>query len=279
MPNKDDIFSKLDGNKNLTPDKKETLKERIALIDKFMKSKISSTFSLAGLEQLTGELTFDDNVDLGDREVINFSFFEKSISVSNRFDTKDPDYRYLLTHTLLIMNMRGNRDDNDAYGQNIGLNVGIASQCAKIIDEGNVSNFGYEPFRDEEISFNLLSSIVGVDILIDMFVRNNPTVLVDALLEMKYDRSEIFELINTINANYDNLINNPNAPSKLGDIQILLAQMLFRKNDLTDIDISTFRLNMIDSPNQYDDVLYPNIEKSIDVFDDLKKEHDKNLTR
>ena len=171
------IKSNLDNNKSLTNDVKEQIFELINLFNK--------TFPNVSLEKL--------NSRIKDVKVGKISLYERKgpvvydvINNEILFNKKSLEGNYDANHLMMkgIIAMISTSPNNDYYGFNknnslYALTIGYTESLANTL----VGNEGICDFEEELLATNLISKIIGSDVMFDAYFNNDAETVFKKMLE------------------------------------------------------------------------------------------------
>lgn len=225
------VLKSIDDNKNITREYKSEIKNIISLIVKQYPS-----VDLASLYLKISSLKCEKGSKYVFNDIIDYNALSNTITINIEQDGYDR--KNLLAYALVKMAFSNKDKQNEKYQ---AIEAGMCSQVANLL----VGNDGDKQINQEElIEVNLLSSIIGFDVIESAFLSNNYSAL-DEAVKKENGLEQINEKMNYNHASKQ-------AESGFVDIEKDLIDVLYsRKRDPE--QISFFEENLVLSPNLMDE--------------------------
>lgn len=258
----DDLLSTIDDNQNLSSEIKENIKDLIVIY--------ASNTDNIDLETINTNIA-DLKIEAASKYLINeplkYINADKTIYINTAETEKDYDCQFLLMRELMLMQTYKNdigKLRQDHFGP---IYEGYASICANLF-VGNDSP--HNLYEDETITVNLLSQIVGLESVENLFVNNNSELLIDNLSKTGNSIDDIKSLTDIMNYNIT-ARNNSRGKSMLGIIQLKLINMFDNKNNKTETDIEKFNSLLYGTSDVFETNIdkYENLNQIYQTYDKL----------
>lgn len=170
------VFEAIDSNQGLSDDMKDNFKELVTVINRFF-----PMVDLTNLGNRMKTLRLVSTSKLLTKDVMEYHPVSNELCFNLEEIMKNYDVRHILMNALLrIMTAHDQTFGFDQNDKLKALNLGYTEILTNFVI-GNESEATL--FDDEVIATNLISDIVGHDVLFQSYFTNNPSMLVKTLVD------------------------------------------------------------------------------------------------
>ncbi len=171
----ENVFKAIEDNNQLDAAFKEDIKALIIIFNKFFPD-----ISLDNFQERIKSLRVERTNKLVSKRVYNYNPVANILSFSLASIQGDYDAKHVLMSSLLcVITAHDNTYGFDKDNKLVSLNVGYTEILSNFL-VGNESDIVM--FEDEIIETNLISEIIGRDILFEAYFSNNPKLVSDAIV-------------------------------------------------------------------------------------------------
>lgn len=172
----EDVYKAIDSNQNIDSSIKENIKELITIFNKTFPN-----IDLSNFAKRIMELKIEKSNKFINKRVVKYNFKTNILEFNVDEINKGYDMKHILMHGLLYIissnDVQSGFDYNDKFK---ALNAGYT----EILTNNLVGNDGDISYLDDEvISTNLVSTIVGNDILFESYFNNDTNKLMRAFID------------------------------------------------------------------------------------------------
>lgn len=172
----ENVFNAIEENMQLDLAFKEDIKALITIFNKFFPE-----ISLGNFAERAKTLRIEKINRLVSKRVYNYNPMTNVLSFSLEHMQGDYDAKHVLMSALLcIITANGNSYGFDRDNKLVSLNVGYTEILSNFL-VGNESDTVL--FEDEIIATNIISEIIGRDLLFEAYFSNNPKLISDAIVD------------------------------------------------------------------------------------------------
>ena len=175
----ENVMKAIDDNTTLTDDIKENIKELVIIFN-----NIFSNVDLRNLEERLRTLKIESSSKFLSKKVFNYTPMTNVLSINLDELNKGYDVKHIMMSALLtIMTSHDNTYGFDRNNKFISFNTGYTEILSNFVVGNESEKMLYE---DEVIATNLISEIVGNDVMFNAYFTNNPALIEDKI--RSYDK-------------------------------------------------------------------------------------------
>ncbi len=255
------VLDAVDNNKSITSDFKDNIKELITILNTFF-----PMVDLTNLKNRLENIKIVSSSKLVTKDIMDYHPVDNELCFNLEELKKDYDVKHVLMNALI--RIATSHDQTFGFDQNDklkALNMGYTEILTNFV-VGNKKDSLYD---DEVIATNLISNIVGPDILFQAYFTNNPNSLVNTLVNNNIS----MDTMELMNYNFELSKNGKESfESKLADIQIMLAKSFALEPRSLEV-VNDFEANLYgDSKVFKDEASYNSINGVYKLWEDIKKQ-------
>lgn len=175
----DEIKSNLDNNQFLTPEVKDEIFQLIILFHQTFPNVKLETLKKRIKDVKVGKITIYERKGPVVYDAVNNEILLSKRSLDGEYDPKHMMMKGLLGMISACDNYYGFNQNDSLYALNLGFTEMLANTL--------VGNDGVCDYEEEVLATNLISKIIGRDILFDAYFNNDAETVFKKLLEAEVD--------------------------------------------------------------------------------------------